>query len=86
MFPTKVWVGSGGSARALPLEEWHDEVLHQLCREKIFPEVVDSFNSKVARAGQSELLEDGVRDTPAPPPIPTDLGDFVLPSGDRKTG
>jgi hypothetical protein len=86
MFPTKVWVGSGGSARALPLEEWHDEVLHQLCREKIFPEVVDSFNSKVARAGQSELLEDGVRDTPAPPPIPTDLGDFVLPSGDRNTG
>lgn len=82
LFPTKVWVGSGSSARALPLEEWHADVLHDICRKEIFPDVVDSFNSKVARAGQPDLLEGGPTDVPSKPPVPTDMGDFVGPSGD----
>lgn len=51
LFPTKVWVG-GESGKALPLEEWwHTDVLRQICEEEIFPDTVDSFNSKAARAG-----------------------------------
>ena len=87
LFPTKVWVTyPGGAQRPLPLEQFHDEVLRRICRETIFPDVVDSFNSKVARAGQPNLLEGGIRDLPDPPPIPTDLGDFVLPPGGRTRG
>ncbi|HEX6678045.1 MAG TPA: hypothetical protein VF486_23890 [Actinomycetes bacterium] len=88
LFPTKVWAsaGSDGTTRPLPLEEWQDEVLHQLCLRKIFPDVVDSWNSKAARAGQSELVEGGVRDQPTPPPVPTNLGDFVLLTGGRNVG
>ena len=75
--------GRRGRPHALPLEQWHDDALHEICRTQIFPGVVDSFNSKVARAGQSELVGGGLRDDPdPPPPMPTDLGDFVTPSGD----
>lgn len=81
LFPTKVWVGDD-SGKAVPLEQWHTDVLHQVCEDEIFPDAVDSFNSKVARAGQPELLEGGLRDAPSPPPVPTNLGDFVTPSGD----
>lgn len=81
LFPTSVWVG-GEDGRAVPLSEWHDEVLHEICKTQIFPDVVDSFNSKVARAGQSELIEGGVTDKAAQtPPLPTNMGDFVLPRG-----
>jgi len=68
------------------LERWHDDYLHQVCVKKIFPDVVDSFNSKVARAGQSELVEGGFRDVPTPPPHPTNLGDFELPAGSSHAG
>jgi hypothetical protein len=82
LWPTKVWVG-GEDGQAVPLENWHDEVLHELCRKEIFPGVVDSFNSKVARAGQSDLVEGGLRDPEvSAPPLPPNLGDFVTPKGD----
>jgi hypothetical protein len=82
LWPTKVWEG-GEDGRAVPLQDWHEDVLHDFCRRHIFPDVVDSFSSKVARAGQSELLPGGVRDEPVPaPPVPPDLGDFVAPGGD----
>ncbi len=81
LWPTKVWVG-GEDGQALPLSDWHDEVLRGLCEKEIFPGVVDSFNSKVARAGQSELVAGGVGEPESRPPIPSELGDFVTPGGD----
>jgi hypothetical protein len=83
LWPTKVYVGEGESAEAKSLEDWHDEVLHEICVKTIFPDVVDSFNSKVARAGQPDLLPGGMVDPETPaPPLPTDMGDFELPPGD----
>jgi len=87
LFPNKVYEGgTGDDAHPVPLERWHDDYLHQVCVKKIFPDVVDSFNSKVARAGQSELVEGGFRDVPTPPPHPTNLGDFELPAGSSHAG
>jgi hypothetical protein len=76
LWPTKVWIG-GDDGHALPLQDWHDDVLHQICIEKIFPDVVDSFSSKAARAGQPELIPGGIMDPTTPkPPVPEDMGDF----------
>ncbi|TAM82298.1 MAG: hypothetical protein EPN43_13800 [Jatrophihabitans sp.] len=82
LWPTQVWVGGEGG-HGVPLQDWHEDVLHDLCRTQIFPGVVDSFNSKVARAAQPGLVDGGLRDpaTP-PPPLPDNLGDFVTPRGD----
>jgi hypothetical protein len=82
LWPTKVWVG-GEDGHALPLQDWHEEVLHQLCVEQIFPGVVDSFSSKAARAGQPALIPGGIVDPAIPrPPMPDDMGDFTTPRGD----
>lgn len=88
LWPTKVWVEESTGrvcrpARAVPLQDWHEDVLHRLCREEIFPDVVDSFNSKVARAASPQLVEGGFQDrAPAGIPLPDNLGDFVTPRGD----
>jgi hypothetical protein len=83
LWPTQVWTG-GEDGHALPLQDWHDDVLHQICIDEIFPGVVDSFSSKAARAGQSELIPGRIVDplTPAPP-VPDNMGDFISPRGDR---
>ncbi len=87
LWPTKVWVEETTGrvcrpGRAVPLQDWHEDVLHRLCREEIFPDVVDSFNSKVARAASPQLVEGGFRDAPdRVVPLPDDLGDFVTPRG-----
>lgn len=82
LWPTKVWAG-GEDGHALPLQDWHEEVLHQICIEQIFPGVVDSFSSKAARAGQSELIPGGNVDPLTPkPPVPDNMGDFVTLRGD----
>ncbi len=75
LVPTSIWLDQD---RQVSLEKWHDEVLHQWCIEKVFPDVVDSFHSKAARAGQAELVKGGISDAP-PPPVPPDMGDFVVP-------
>jgi hypothetical protein len=83
LWPTKVWVG-GENGYELPLEQWHDEVLHEICVKEIFPDVVDSASSKIARAGQPTLLPGRVIDSPRvpAPPLPANIGDFVTPPGD----
>ena len=81
LWPTQVWVGGEGG-RPIALQDWHEDVLHDICRTKIFPDVVDSINSKIARGFQADLVPGGLHDdvTP-PPPLPDNLGDFVTPRG-----
>src|SRR5262249_12918885 len=80
LWPAKGWVGAE-DGHAIPLQNWHDEVLHDICTKEIFPGVVDSFNSDAARARQSQLVEGGLRDDATPPPLRPNLGDFVTPRG-----
>ena len=90
LWPTKVWIEESTGrvcrpARAVPLQEWHEDVLHRICREEIFPDVVDSLNSKVARTASPRLVEGGFQDrAPAGVPLPDDLGDCVTPRGDPR--
>ena len=82
LWPTKVWSG-GEDGHALPLQDWHEDVLHQICIDEIFPGVVDSFSSKAARAGQPKLIDATIVDSPIPqPPVPENVGDFTTPRGD----
>jgi hypothetical protein len=88
LFPTKVWANVKGAETALPLEQWQDDVLHDICKKHIFPDVVDSFSSKTVRLLSPALSESpvgrrGGTTTPAPPP-PPNMGDFVVP--DRRAG
>lgn len=79
LWPTKVWVG-GETGHALPLQDWQDEVLHQICIEEIFPSVVNSFSSEAARAGQPELISGGVSEPVPTPPMPDSMsGDPFRP-------
>jgi hypothetical protein len=88
LWPTKVWVEETTGrvcrpAHAVPLQDWHEDILHRLCREDIFPDVVDSLNSKVARTASPALVEGGFQDRQPPGvPLPDNLGDFVTPRGD----
>jgi hypothetical protein len=95
------WVGTEGvdwlgvPPKFYPLETWQEEVLHELCTESIFPDVVDGLQSKGARAISPKVVEGGVGrslgeiTTPAgtpPPPIPDNIGDFVPNPALAQTG
>ena len=96
--PTQVGVGPswlGKWQTFLPLETWQDAVLHEICLDHIFPDVVDSVKSKAVRGISPELVEGGVGrslgeiTTPATmpaPPIPDNLGDFVPSRTAARTG
>ena len=88
LFPTSVWTYAEGAWTKRSLADWQTEVLHQICIDEIFPDVVTSFSSKVIRALPSQLVEGGVGLAGSPatgmvPPIPTasEMGDWVVPRG-----
>ncbi len=87
MFGTRI------TGRWYGLEEWHDEVLHDICIHEIFPDAVDSVSSKAVRLLSPELSDSGVDklqenlDPALPaPPLPEDIGDFVSPKGGSQAG
>jgi hypothetical protein len=44
----------------LPLEGWNDDVLRDLCRTKIFPDMFTSASSLAVRVANPELVKGGV--------------------------
>jgi hypothetical protein len=61
LVPTSVFVRSeDGGERRLSLEEFQDQVVHDLCRETIFPQVVRALTSDVVRHASSEMVAGGI--------------------------
>ncbi len=82
LIPTSVWTPtSDGGWEKRSLEDWQDEVLHQVCVEEIFPGLVSSITSKAGRL-QPEMVEGGV-ELNTPPPVPPGWLDTVLSGGTR---
>lgn len=80
---TIVWTGETGAApaRELSLAEFQDDVVHNLCLEHIFPDLVTSMKGGVIRAS-GEMVSGGLsQDSGVPPPSPGPVGDFPTPAG-----
>jgi hypothetical protein len=59
---TIVWTGESGKipARELSLAEFQDDVIHALCIEHIFPDLVASWKGRVIRGASAEMVSDGL--------------------------
>ena len=83
-----LWRTAGGGWKDMPLEQWQDDVLHDICIEEIFPDLVDTLStSTIVRAFSSELVEGGHSQDSSGPPPPEPrgpMGDFPLPSGSTR--
>jgi hypothetical protein len=83
LVPTSVFTPtSGGGWEKRSLEDWQDEVLHQICLKEIFPQLVGSIASKAGRL-EPQLVEGGVELNNSPP-VPPDWGDWIVPSGETR--
>jgi hypothetical protein len=60
LVPTSVYVSTEDGERQLSLEQFQDEVVHDLCRETIFPQVVRALTSDVVRHASPDMVEGGV--------------------------
>ncbi|GAB3429473.1 hypothetical protein [Flindersiella endophytica] len=82
LVPTSVVVDDAkGGFRTVGLENWQDEVLHQLCLTTIFPELLHSTKLSIIGDFSPEMVEGGISGDAgkaAPPPA---KGDFPAPAG-----
>jgi hypothetical protein len=80
---TIVWTGETGllPPRELSLANFQDEVVHTLCLEHIFPELVASTKGQAIRAFSAEMVSGGLSQDSGVPPPSGPTGDFPLPSG-----
>ncbi|MEO1061490.1 MAG: hypothetical protein AAFZ07_08725 [Actinomycetota bacterium] len=90
LVPTSIWHHGAEGWQQMSIPDWHTEVLKDICWEKIFPDAVDSFNSKTARALSPELSDSGVEldgvTHSVPVPDLSELGDFPPPTpGDTRS-
>jgi hypothetical protein len=85
LVPTAVVVP--GAPAPMPLDQWQDEVLHDLCFSTIFPDYYSTLKSAVIGAFGSEMVDGGIsRDSGrAAPPAPS-MGDFPTPPGNNRMG
>jgi hypothetical protein len=83
LVPTSVMVeNDSGESRSVGLEDWQDEVLHQLCIDVVFPDLLESLKLAVIGTMSPELVEGGIsQDAGQEPPEP-EMGDYPIPSGD----
>ena len=58
--PTSVYVADDGGERQLSLEEFQDQVVRDLCRETIFPQVVRALTSDGVRHVAPDMRSGGV--------------------------
>jgi hypothetical protein len=85
MVPTAVVVA--GAPAPMPLAEWQDQVLHDLCFSTIFPDYYSALKSAVIGAFGSEMMDGGMsQDSGRPPLSALPMGDFPLPAGPGRTG
>jgi hypothetical protein len=64
-------------APPMPLDQWQDQVLHDLCFNTIFPEYYSTLKSAVIGAFGSEMVDGGIsRDVGRAAPPPSPVGDF----------
>jgi hypothetical protein len=82
LVPTSVVVEDGrGGFRSVGLEDWQDEVLHDLCRTTIFPELLRTVKLGLIGSLSPEMVAGGISaDVGQGPPRP-EQGDFPIPSG-----
>ena len=82
LVPTSVVADDGkGGFRVVGLENWQDEVLHELCYSTIFPELLDSTKLSVIGDFGPEMIEGGISgDAGRAAPAPA-KGDFPMPAG-----
>jgi hypothetical protein len=87
MMPTSIWTKERSAWKKRSLADWHTDVLKKVCWTSIFPDVVDGMKSKTVRAMSPELSPAGVQmDNVPAPPVPSSLGDFVVPAGATRAG
>jgi len=60
LVPTSVFVTTDDGERQLSLEQFQDEVVHDLCRETIFPQVVRALTSDAVRHTAPDMVSGGV--------------------------
>ena len=74
-----------GSETPVPLEQWQDSVLHDLCFTTIFPEYYRSLASAIIGTFGAEMVPGGMSQDSgkAPPPV---KGDFPVPAGGSALG
>jgi hypothetical protein len=83
LVPTAVVVD--GAPVPMPLAQWQDQVLHDLCFSTIFPDYYATLKSAIIGAFGSEMMDGGMsQDSGRPAPAP--VGDFPLPAGASRTG
>jgi hypothetical protein len=61
LFPTEVYVQfkEGEKAKPVPLDQWHDGQLREICETLIFPEMVGNLNYKLVRAVGPKMVGKG---------------------------
>jgi hypothetical protein len=73
--------------KPMPLEQWQDQVLHDLCFSKIFPDYYGTFKSIIIGRFATTMVDGGIsQDTGHRPPPKPPVGDFPMPSGANKVG
>lgn len=82
LVPQFVVVSSaGGKTTRMPLADWQQNVLHDLCIRELFPDVVATFSENtVVRTFGAEMVSGGISIDSGRPP-PPEIGDFPTPSG-----
>jgi hypothetical protein len=64
----------------MPLEQWEDNVLHDLCMTTIFPKYDAGFKSQIIGDFSAEMVKGGISQDSGKSPTPQ-LGDFPTPAG-----
>lgn len=77
LVPTAVVPDGGGAP--IPLEQWQDSVLHDLCFTEIFPDYYSSLASAVIGTFGAEMVEGGMSRDSGRSPLP--MGDYPAPGG-----
>ena len=59
LVPQEVYVESDPSKK-IPLGEWQDDVLKDICSTELFPELVASMKGEVVRSVSSKMVSGGI--------------------------
>lgn len=90
LIPQFVMVNSTRGTRKVPLADWQQEVVHDLCTRELFPDLVSTFSQNTAaRAVSDKMLDAGVSidaGKPPPPEAASRPGDYPTLAGAGRSG